>query len=120
MEVLHTAIEIADLDTSRRFYEDILGLERTREFETGGTHNYYVGGSGTGELQFKVVEEKAEPAGIHHIAIATDDVEATIAKISDEFDLPVTMEPRTIDRKSIRLAEVIDPEGYRVHLIEEL
>ena len=120
MDVLHTAIEVGDLDTTREFYEGLLGLECTRQFEARGQQNYYVGGAGSAELQFKVVDEVPEPSGIHHVAIATTDVDAVVERAVTEWDTTVEMEPRTLDRKSIRLAAVTDPDGYTVHLIEEV
>lgn len=120
MEVLHTALEVTDLDAMRGFYEDLLGLKRTREFETRGQHNYYVAGAGSAELQFRVVDEKGEPAGINHVAIAADDVDAVVAEATAEWDSSVEREPRTLTRKNIRLAAITDPEGYTVHVIEKL
>lgn len=120
MDVRHTAIEVVDLDAMRDFYEGLLGLDRSREFKTKDTHNYYVVGSGTAEIQFRVVDEKATPAGIHHIAVTTDDVDTTVDEAVAEWDSDVEMEPRTLDRVNQRIAFITDPEGYTVELIEDL
>lgn len=120
MEVLHTAIDVVDLEAMRGFYEELLGLRHTRDFETRGVHNYYVGGSGSGELQFRVVDEKPTPAGINHIAIATDDVDAVVEEAVAAWDSQVEMEPRTLERVDRRIAFIDDPEGYTVELVEEL
>lgn len=119
MDVLHTAIDVEQLEPMREFYEEILGLEHARDFETPRVRNYYVKGSGPAEIQFRVVEEKQEPAGIHHIAIATDDVDATFERAVSEWDSPVVEEPRTLDRVDRRIAFIKDPEGYTVELVEE-
>lgn len=119
MDVLHTAIEVGDLEAMTGFYEGLLGLERTREFETDGVHNYYVGGEGPAEIQFRVVDEAPQPAGIHHLAVATEDVDAVVEAAASEWDSDVLMEPTTIDRVDLRVAFVTDPEGYAVELIEE-
>lgn len=120
MDVLHTAIEVEDLDSMRDFYENLLGLDHSREFETSDMHNYYVVGSGPTEIQFRIVDEKASPTGIHHIAIATDDVDAVVEEAVREWDCDVEMEPTTIDRVDRRIAFISDPEGYTVELVEEL
>ena len=88
MDVLHTAIEVSDLDATRAFHE-VLGLDRSREYTKDGVTNYYVTGVGPGELQFRVVDDAPDPVGIEHIAIAADDVDATVADAE---------EPRTLER----------------------
>jgi lactoylglutathione lyase len=80
MDVLHTAIEVSDLDATRAFYEELLGLDRLREYEKDGVKNYYVTGAGPGELQFRVVDSVPEPTGIEHVAIAAADVDATVGR----------------------------------------
>lgn len=120
MDVRHTAIEVVDLDAMKAFYEGVLGLEHSRDFQTDDMHNYYVVGSGPAEIQFRVVDEKADPAGIHHIAVATDDVDAVVETAVQEWDSQVHMSPRTIDRVGQRIAFITDPEGYTLELIEDL
>ncbi|WP_435067516.1 VOC family protein [Haloplanus sp. C73] len=119
MDVLHTAIEVSDLDATRHFYEDLLGLERSRQYEKDGVTNYYVTGAGPGELQFRVVGDAPDPAGIEHLAIASDDVDATVEEVADA-GVTIEQEPRTLERVNRRLAVVTDPDGYTVHLIEDL
>jgi lactoylglutathione lyase len=120
MDVLHTAIEVSDLAATRAFYEDLLGLERSREYEKDGVRNYYVTGAGPGELQFRVVDSVPDPAGIEHVAVASDDVDAAVEEAVAAFDVTVEEEPRTLERVDRRLAAITDPDGYTVHLIEDL
>ncbi|WP_251341589.1 VOC family protein [Haloplanus halophilus] len=120
MDVLHTALEVTDLDETRRFYEDLLGLERSREYEKDGVRNYYVTGSGPAELQFRVVDEVPSPAGIEHVAVAATDVDATVEEAAAEWGDVVEREPATLERVNRRLAVLTDPDGYSVHVIEEL
>lgn len=120
MDVLHTAIEVEDLEAMRDFYEGLLGLEYSRDFETSDMHNYYVVGSGPAEIQFRIVDEKPSPTGIHHLAIATTDVDAVVKEARAEWESDVKMDPTTIDRVNRRIAFITDPEGYTVELIEEL
>lgn len=120
MDVLHTAIEVVDLEAMRGFYEGLLGLEHSRDFETDDVHNYFVAGTGPAELQFRVVEEKSHPAGIHHIAIAVDGVDAIVSQAVDEWESDVEMAPTTLEQVNSRIAFITDPEGYTVELIEEL
>ena len=118
MEILHTALEVEDIEAVRSFYEELLGLHCTRLFSAGGEQNYYVGGNNGTELQFKVVNEQSEPSGIHHIAIKSDDVDAIVETAVERHQSVIVEEPRTLQRKPIRLAAITDPAGYTVHLLE--
>ncbi|MFB6195913.1 MAG: VOC family protein [Haloplanus sp.] len=120
MDVLHTAIEVTDLDATRAFYEELLGLDYSREYERDGVRNYYVTGESPAELQFRVVDEAPDPAGIEHVAIAAEDVDATVQEAVDEYGATVERAPATLERVNRRLAAITDPDGYTVHLIEEL
>lgn len=120
MDVRHTAIEVVDLGAMRSFYEGLLGLDHSRDFETADVHNYYVKGSGPAEIQFRVVDDKDAVAGIHHIAIAVDDVDGVVETGVEDWGSEVHMQPRTIDRVGQRIAFITDPEGYTVELIEDL
>lgn len=120
MNVLHTALEIEDLAGTRAFYEDLLGLEHSREYESRGVQNYYVTGTGPAEIQFRVVDEQPEPAGINHIAIETDDVDGIVDEAEREWGSEVLREPTTLERVEKRLAVITDPNGYTIHLLQEL
>lgn len=120
MDVLHTAIDVGDLDAMREFYEGFLGLEHTRDFTADGVQNYYVGGAGPAEIQFRVVDDPSTPSGIHHIAVACEDVDATVESAVSSWNSDVVREPQTLERLDVRIAFITDPEGYTVELIEEL
>ncbi|MFC7114141.1 VOC family protein [Natronoarchaeum sp. GCM10025703] len=44
MDVQHTAVAVSDLDATKAFYEDGLGLTHDQDFYAGETHHYYVTG----------------------------------------------------------------------------
>jgi len=119
MDVLHVAVDVEDMETTTGFYEDLLGLHHTRDFEVDGSYNYCVGGEGPAQIQFCEVEEKAPPAGINHLSVAVDDVDAVVAEAAAEWDSTIESEPVTIGGEA-RLAFITDPEGYSVELIEQL
>lgn len=117
MEVLHTAIDVANIGQMADFYETLLGLEKHREFEVEGHYNYVVGGEGSAELQFREVDEQPDPAGIDHIAIAIEDVDAVVEEAVSTWESTVEMNPTTVE-EGFRLAYITDPEGYSLELIE--
>jgi lactoylglutathione lyase len=122
MDVLHTAVWVDDIETQLAFYCDGLGLDRTREFDLDGVTNTYVAGESDTEIQFKHdgTERNPGPAGIDHIAVGVDDVDANVDHLVEHHGSEVVNEPRTLAEKGVRIAFVTDPEGYVVELIETL
>lgn len=120
MDVLHTAVWVNDVEAMIAFYCDVLGLERSRKSVGGdGITNYFLSGESEAELQFKYDDSREiEPAGIDHIAIAAEDVDATVATVVEDTDSEVITEPTTVDGANIRIAFVTDPQGYAVELVE--
>lgn len=119
MDVLHVAVDVTDVEAMGDFYEDVLGLHFTREFEVDGQYNYCVGGESPAELQFCEVEEKGTPAGINHISVGVEDVDAVVDEAVSNWDSTVESEPMTVGDEA-RIAFITDPEGYQVELIEQL
>lgn len=123
MDVYHTALWVSDLEATRRFYEDALGLSFSHEFEKGGTTNYYVTGGSEAQLQFKYDPDRdgpVKPAGVDHLAILVDDVDATFEALVAATDCPVVQGPADIPEADARAAFVEDPDGYVVEIVAPL
>jgi len=122
VEVIHTAVWVSDLERTRAFYEDALGLAHTREFESEGVTNFYVGGGDGAEIQFKYDPGRGavDPSGIDHLALSVDDVDALLDRLQAETDTEVVDGPRTLDLLDVYIAFVTDPDGYVVELVEVL
>jgi lactoylglutathione lyase len=122
MDVLHTAVWVDDLEATREFYLDELGLEFSWEF-TGddGVHNYFVTGESDAEIQFKHDPDRdvEEPAGIDHLAVEVDDTDAVVERVADRGS-EVVKGPLTMAETNARIAFVTDPDGYVVELIQYL
>lgn len=117
MEILHPALDVFDMDTTVAFYEDLLGLHRTRETEIDGQQHYFVGGAGLAELQLIAVKERESPGGFNHLAVAVTDIDSVVEEAVTDWGSLVEREPQMF--KGVRLAFITDPEGYTVELIEE-
>lgn len=121
MEVLHTAVWVSDIERTVAFYTGTLDLEHTRSLTRDGVLNYFVGGEGGTELQFKYDEDaddrSIEPAGIDHLALEVDDVDETVATLQATHGSEVLEGPTTLDEHGVRFAMVTDPDGYVVELI---
>ncbi len=124
MDVQHTAVAVSDLDATKAFYEDGLGLTRDQEFYAGETHHYYVTGDELDTAIQFVHEEGQEtsvsPSGIVHLAVRVEDVAATVEALVEATDCPVIKGPLTIEAASARAAFVEDPDGYEVEIFSPL
>jgi len=124
VKVVHTAIWVSDIQQTKWFYEDILGLEQTTHFTSSdGVGNYYVGSSDGAEIQFKYYPDKkadVDPKGIDHIAFETDDVDTEFERIVEESECPIVREPTTVEVAESRVAFINDPDGYTVELVQSL
>ena len=122
---LHTMYRITDPQRSRAFYE-ALGLEYRRDLpivrngELEAT-NYFFGVPGQEEeleLTFNHDGRSYElGTGYGHIALAVDDLEATLAELKEQGIEP-EREPYRVSEGGSLLCFVRDPDSYRVELID--
>lgn len=122
MDVIHSAIWVSDLDEMIAFYRDAMRLEVTREFESGdGAKNVFLAGTGEYELQLKYDPngEAPSPAGFDHTAIAVEDIDAELKRLTEEFECEVYRGPLDSEGAQARVAFITDPEGYGIELVEE-
>ncbi|MCL9814744.1 VOC family protein [Natranaeroarchaeum aerophilus] len=124
MEVQHTAVAVSDLDATKAFYEDGLGLVYEHDFHVDGTHHYYVSGEELDTaIQFVHDESgdtEIEPSGIVHLALLVDDVDETVEELVSETGCTVLKGPLTVEEANARAAFVEDPDGYEVELFRWL
>ena len=124
MDVLHTAVWVADLDVTSGFYEDVLRLEHSRDFVGGdGVTNYFVTGGSDAEIQFKHdadADVETDPGTMDHLAVAVEDVDVTTDRAVEEFDSRIVDGPMDLEDMGVRVAFITDPDGYTVELIEQL
>ena len=121
---LHTMYRITDPKRSRVFYE-ALGLEFRRELpivrdgELEAT-NYFFGTPDQEEeleLTFNHDGRTYEMGSAYgHIALAVDDLDATLAQLREQGIEP-EREPYRVREGGSRLCFVRDPDGYRIELI---
>jgi lactoylglutathione lyase len=122
---LHTMYRITDPERSRRFYE-ALGLEFRRELpivrdgELEAT-NYFFGVPGQEEeleLTFNHDGRTYQMGTAYgHIALAVDDLDATLERLHGEGIEP-EREPYRVREGGSRLCFVRDPDDYRIELID--
>jgi lactoylglutathione lyase len=122
---LHTMVRITDPDRSRAFYEALgFRVERDMDIVRNGEReatNYFFGVPGQEEeleLTFNHDGRTYElGTGYGHIALAVDDMAATLAALKEQGIEPEREPYRLRDGGSL-LCFVQDPDRYRIELIE--
>ena len=123
MDVIHTALWVSDIEQTRAFYVDALGLTENWSFTADdGVENVYIGGSHA-ELQFKYDPDGGpaiDSGSVDHVAVGVESTDETFERLLDRADPPVQEAPTTMDAIDRRVAFVEDPDGYVVELVERL
>jgi len=121
VEFLHTCYRIGDIDRSVRFYETLGFEERARMPIRDEAINVFMGLPGDDprlELTYNHGVDGYElGTGYNHIAVAVEDLDGTLARLSDQGIEP-EKPPYSIREGGSRLCFVRDPDGYRIELIE--
>ena len=122
--LLHTCYRITDIERSVAFYR-ALGFEEIRRMPIRDEAvNVFLNQPGDGEsprleLTFNYGVESYElGTGYGHIAITSDDLDATLAQLATQGIEP-ERPPYTIREGGSRICFVRDPDGYRVELVEQ-
>ena len=122
MELIHTMLRITDRAKSVAFYET-LGLEKRREMPIREEAvNIFMGVPGKPmpelELTYNFGVESYEAGTAYgHIALAVDDLDATLEQL-DSQGIEPEKPPYQVRKGGSRLCFVRDPDDYRVELIE--
>jgi lactoylglutathione lyase len=122
---LHTMYRITDFDRSRAFYE-ALGFEFRRDLPIvrDGEHeatNYFFGIPDQDEELELTLNHDGRTydlgTGFGHIALAVDDLDETLERLSGQGIEP-EREPYRVREGGSRICFVQDPDAYRVELID--
>lgn len=137
-KINHLAIVVENLDEALSFWQDALGLELTATEENPG-ENVNIGFLKLGESQIELLEPTdAESgigkylakrgAGMHHLCVEVDDIEATMQRLRDHSIELINDAPKTRAEDGVRycfvhpksaLGVMIElyelPEGYAGH-----
>ena len=121
-ELIHTCYRVLDLERSAAFYEK-LGFEELRRMPIRDeATNLFMGLPGDGaRLELTHNHDRSEPyeigTGYGHIAITTDDLDATLERLAADGIEP-EKPPYRVREGGSRICFVRDPDGYRIELIE--
>ncbi len=121
-ELIHTCYRVLDLDRSVSFYERLGFEELARKPIRDEAVNAFLGLPGDGaRLELTHNFDQEEPyeigTGYGHIALAVDDLDATLERLAGDGIEP-EKPPYRISEGGSRLCFVRDPDDYRIELIE--
>jgi lactoylglutathione lyase len=122
MKILHTCLNVADLDRSIAFYMDEMGLKfvSRRDVKQNNAEIGFLKDDGAGALELTHWRDKqslAEGENFDHIAFETDDIDASVAKLR-AHGVVIAMEPFSLQGSSSKIAFVKDPDGNWLELIQ--
>jgi lactoylglutathione lyase len=124
-DFLHTMVRITDPEKSRAFYE-ALGFTFSRDMdivrngELEATNYFFSMGDGENVLELTFNHDGRTydlGSGYGHIAIGVDDLDDTLAQLSEQGIQP-EREPYRVREGGSRICFVQDPDGYRTELID--
>ena len=125
MRLLHTMLRVGDLERSKAFYTEVMGMKLLREMKIpAGRFTLAFVGYG-GEKNSTVLELTHNwdtdhydlGEGYGHIAVGVDDVYATCDAIRERGG-KIIREPGPMKGGTAVLAFVEDPDGYKIEILE--
>ena len=123
MALIHTCYRITDIDKSVKFYEALGFQEVGRLPIKDEAVNVFMNQPGDGdmprlELTYNFgVDHYDIGTGYGHIAITTDDIHGTLARLAEQGIQP-EKPPYSVREGGNLIAFVRDPDQYRVEIIE--
>jgi lactoylglutathione lyase len=120
MKVLFPALRVGDLETSVAFYEAI-GMEAVGRISDASTRMAMLALPREEEVALELVERMdagpVSAAGLDHLAIQVDDLEARRRDL-----LAAGLEPSEVERPGgadgPRTVTVVDPDGHHLELVQ--
>jgi lactoylglutathione lyase len=124
-DFLHTMVRITDPEKSRAFYEALgfrfsRDMDIVRDGELEATNYFYSIGDAENVLELTFNHDGRTydlGTAYGHIAIGVDDLDSTLAQLSDQGIEPERPPYQVVEGGS-RICFVRDPDDYRIELIE--
>jgi lactoylglutathione lyase len=123
--MLHTMLRVGDLEASKKFYCEALGMKVLREedFPSGKFTLCFVGyGDESSNTVIELTYNYGQRAytlgdAFGHVALGADDIKAACERVR-ALGYKVVREPGPMKHGTTVIAFVEDPTGYKVELIE--
>lgn len=122
MKILHTCINVADMDRSIEFYTKQIGLKfvNRREIKQNNAEIAFLKDEDEAAIElthWRDKNELKEGDNFDHIAFAVNDMEATMRELK-RSGVTVAMEPYSLQGSTSKIAFIKDPDGNWLELIQ--
>jgi lactoylglutathione lyase len=122
LRILHTCLNVSDIDRSIDFYTNELGLKLTsrREVKQNNAEIAFLKDESGGAIELAHWRDKkslAEGDNFDHIAFAVGDVTAEIKRLR-AGGVAIAMEPFSLQGSTSKIAFIKDPDGNWLELIQ--
>jgi lactoylglutathione lyase len=119
-------LRVGDLEASKRFYCEALGMKvlREKDFPDGKFTLCFIGyGDESSNAVIELTYNYGQTAytlgdAFGHVALGTDDIEAACERVR-ALGYKVVREPGPMKHGTTVIAFVEDPTGYKIELIEK-
>ncbi len=121
MAFLHAMIRVKDLEASKKFYCELVGLKASRELRLEDATLYYFVDESTGaEIEFTVNDDIPSEGykvgdSFGHFAFSVD-MDEMIKKVN-ELGYKWMYEPFTMQETGRKIAFIKDPDGNQIEFI---
>lgn len=125
MKFLHTMIRVKDIDTSLKFYQEVLDMEFDHKKRLEDCWLYFLSDKEkTSQLELTFnddipLEGYNTGSGFGHFAFAVESLDDFTKKI-DALGYSYLYEPFDLNGKGTKIAFIKDPDGYEIELIEKV
>ena len=120
-KLLHTCINVTDMERSLKFYDEILGfrLERRHEVPENNAEIAFIDDGSGGVIELTYWRDKSEYVEgdqLDHIAVGVPNVDDAIEEFRNR-GVKIAKEPFTFAGSSSKLTFIQDPDGIWIELI---
>jgi lactoylglutathione lyase len=122
MRILHTCLNVADLDRSIEFYTKLIGLRfvSRREVKQNNAEIAFFQDDSGAAIELTHWRDKkslTEGDNFDHIAFGVKDVKAAVDELRTQ-GVAIAMEPFSLAGSTSKIAFIKDPDGNWLELIE--
>ncbi|MCZ6724924.1 MAG: VOC family protein [Thaumarchaeota archaeon] len=122
-KLLHTCINVTDLERSLKFYDEILGfkLERRQEVPENNAEMAFINDGIGGSIELTHWRDKTdyvEGDQLDHIAVGVPNVDDAVKEFRTK-GVKIAKEPFSLAGGSLKLAFIKDPDGVWIELISK-
>jgi len=123
LRIMHTCLNVMDLERSIAFYQDVLGLKLTRRFEVKENNAEIAFLEDTDKNAIELThwrdkKQLVEGDNFDHIALGVKQLKEAIERLRGQ-GVTIAMEPFTLKGGTHQIAFIKDPDGNWLELVEE-